>query len=80
MLSWGTQDIIPGALLALRMNEKHRKENTTLLVQIASSNIKSKWQVSSSLRSAEEPDSMWVNEAGVLLQRGCRGGRDCDSL
>lgn len=70
----------PGALLALCMREKCRKENTTLLVQAASSNTKSMKQVCSPLRSAEGPCSMWVNEAGVLLQRGCRGGRDCDSL
>lgn len=70
----------PGALLALCMREKCRKENTTFLVQAASSNTKSTKQVCSPLRSAEGPCSMWVNEAGVLLQRGCRGGRDCDSL
>lgn len=70
----------PRAPLALCMSEKRRKENTTVLVQIASSNTKSKRQVCSSLRSAEGPGSMWVNEAGVLLQRGCWGGRDCDSL
>lgn len=64
------------ALLALCMSEKCRKQNTMLLVQIASSNTKSKRQACFSSRSDEGPGNMWANEARVLLQRGYWGERD----
>lgn len=66
-------------LLALRMSWRSSKASPTR-VQTASSNTKSKRQLCSSLRSAEGPGSTWVNEARVLLQGGCWGGKECDSL